>query len=117
MISLSHNPLVFLRNTNYNNKVMWGLFVGIAIGLLQVFALAKLGGMIMGNGKAGFKALAVLLLLIKMAAIVLILYLLSTVSPAHLIWAAGGILAGLCIASIVLILRRKKSDGEENQVD
>jgi|APSaa5957512622_1039677.scaffolds.fasta_scaffold214188_2 hypothetical protein len=96
---------------------MWGLFIGIAIGAAQVFALNKIGGMIMGDGKTGFKLLGAALLLIKMAAIVLVLYLLSTVSLAHLIWAAGGILIGLITASIILVLRRKKSDREENHVD
>ena len=96
---------------------MWGLFIGILIGAAQVFALSKIGGMIMGDGKTVFKLLGAALLLIKMAAIVLILYWLSTVSLAHLIWAAGGILAGLCIASIILIARRKKSDREDEHVD
>ena len=58
---------------------MWGIFVGIVIGVLQVLALTKLGGMIMGDGKSVFKLLGAVLLFIKMAAIVLILYLLSTV--------------------------------------
>jgi hypothetical protein len=96
---------------------MWGLFIGIAIGAAQVFALSKVGGMIMGDGKTGFKLLGAALLLIKMAAVVLVLYLLSTVSLTHLIWAAGGILVGLCIASVILILRRKKSDREDDHVD
>ncbi len=96
---------------------MWGIFIGIVIGVLQVLALTKLGGMIMGDGKSVFKLLGALLLLIKMAAIVLILYLLFTVSPAHVIWAAGGILIGLITASIILMVIRKKTSGEDEHVD
>jgi len=96
---------------------MWGIFIGIAIGVLQVLALTKLGSMIMGDGKAVFKLLGAALLLVKMAVVVLVLYLLSTVSPAHLIWAAGGILIGLIIASIILAARRKKTDREDEHVD
>ncbi len=96
---------------------MWGIFIGIAIGVLQVLALTKLGGMIMGDGKAVFKLLGAALLLIKMAAIVLVLYLLSKVSLQHLIWAAGGILIGLFFTSIILTARRKKTDREDEHVD
>ena len=96
---------------------MWGIFIGIVIGALQVVALTKLGGMIMGDGKVVFKLLGAALLLIKMAAIVLILYLLSTVSLIHLIWAAGGILIGLTATSLILVARRKKTDREDEHVD
>ena len=96
---------------------MWGIFIGIAIGVLQVLALTKLGGMIKGDGKAVIKLLGAVVLLIKMAAIVLVLYLLSTVSLAHLIWAAGGILIGLIITSIILAARHKKTDREDERVD
>lgn len=96
---------------------MWGIFIGIAIGALQVFALKKLGSMIMGNGKAMVKLVGGALLLIKMALIVLILYLLSTVSLMHLVWAAGGILIGLTAASIIIVTRRKKTDSEDEHGD
>lgn len=96
---------------------MWGIFIGILIGVLQVLVLTKLGGMIMGDGKSVFKLLGALLLLIKVAAIVLVLYLLSTVSLAHVIWAAGGMLIGLVAASTILITRRKKTNGEDEHGD
>ena len=91
---------------------MWGLFVGLAIGGLQVLAVAKLGGLVFGN-KPVLSIAGVILFFIKMAAIVLILYLISTVSLAHLIWTAGGMLAGLIAASIYLLKRRRKAPKED----
>ena len=94
---------------------MWGLFVGIAIGVLQIAALKKLGHMIVG-GCAAIKLLASVLFIIKIAVIVGILYLLSTVSMAHLIWAAGGMLLGLIAASVFLLKRQHKTDGEDRHI-
>lgn len=90
---------------------MWGLFVGLVIGTLQVFALRALVNMIMGTRKA----LGVLLLLLKIAAVVALLWLVSTVSLAHLIWAAGGMLAGLILGSVTLQLTQKRAgnDGKD----
>jgi cobalamin biosynthesis protein CobD/CbiB len=73
---------------------MWGLFVGIVIGVLQVIGLYTFGKMIFGeNSKA--KLLGALLLLVKIALIILVLVLISTVSLTHVIWTAGGMLLGL----------------------
>lgn len=92
---------------------MWGLFAGIIIGVLQVLALNKLGGMIF-QGKTVLKLIAGMLILIKMAVIVLILYLISTVSFSHLIWTAGGILLGLIAVSAYILGRRNKKNGEDS---
>lgn len=93
---------------------MWGLFVGIAIGAGQIMALKSLIGLIMGNRSTALKLLSVLLIVIKIAVIVLILYLLSTVSLVHVIWAAGGMLIGLIAVSVILTLRRKKTEKDEH---
>ncbi len=95
---------------------MWGIFVGIALGILQVAALYKLMKMMLGQD-AVMKMVAVLLLMAKIAAIVGILYLLSTVSTAHLIWAAGGMLIGLISASVFMLKRRNKTDREGKHVE
>ena len=92
---------------------MWGIFVGIAIGAMQVLALKALVGIIMKSGSFLKKLLALLLIIIKIAAIVFVLYLLSTVSLYHVIWAAGGMLIGLLAASASLMLRQKKTEKNE----
>lgn len=93
---------------------MWGIFVGIAIGAGQIVALKALIGLIMGDRGTALKLLAVLLIITKIAVIVLILYLLSTVSLEHVIWAAGGMLIGLVALSVILTLRRKKTEKDEH---
>ena len=92
---------------------MWGLFAGIFIGVLQVLALNKLGGMIFGDKKI-LMFIAGVLLLVKMAVIVLMLYLISTISFEHLIWTAGGILIGLIAVSAYILRRPKKTDREDS---
>ena len=95
---------------------MWGIFVGIAIGVLQVAALYKLIKIMLGQN-AVMKLVAVVLLMVKIAAIVGILYLLTTVSLAHLIWAAGGMLIGLISASAFMLKQRNKTDREGKHVE
>lgn len=86
---------------------MWGLFVGLAIGVLQVLALTILGKMILGD-RASAKLIGGLLLIAKMALIVLILYLISNISLTHVIFTAGGMLAGLTAALAFICLRRAR---------
>ena len=92
---------------------MWGLFVGLAIGVAQMLAMRVLIKMIMGS----HKALGMLLLLLKIAAIVAVLWLVSTVSMNHLIWAAGGMLAGLLVGFAILqqLLKRAGKDGKDQR--
>ena len=78
---------------------MWGLFIGVTIGVLQLLAVYKLGMMIF-KGKSWERLAGGLLFLVKMAAIVFILYLMSTISLEHVIWTAGGMLLGLSAASV-----------------
>ncbi len=94
---------------------MWGLFVGIAIGVLQVIGLNVFGKMILGeNNKA--KALGAFLLIVKMALIVLIIVLISTVSLAHVIWTAGGMLLGLIGALVFNNMRHHKTDHSDREI-
>ncbi|MGE5495186.1 MAG: hypothetical protein ACM3S4_07820 [Burkholderiales bacterium] len=90
---------------------MWGLLVGAAIGVLQLPAVNKLGRMVLG-GKKNEKLLGILLFIAKMAAITVILYFISTVSLAHLIWTAGGMLLGLVSGSVYMLKRRSKNNGD-----
>lgn len=90
---------------------MWGLFVGVVIGALQVAALGILGKMILGDSISA-KLIGALLLMAKIAVIVFILYLIATVSLTHLIWTAAGMLAGLIIALVVTQMRRRTKKAE-----
>ena len=92
---------------------MWGIFIGLAIGVLQVLALSKIGGMVLGD-KTSLKLLGSLLFFVKMAAIILILYLISTITLAHLIWTAAGMTLGLILASVYLLRRRQKTNGDDS---
>ena len=86
---------------------MWGLFVGIIIGVLQVIGLYTFGKMIFGeNNKA--KVLGVVLLLVKIALIILVLVLISKVSLTHVIWTAGGMLLGLIATLVFKSMRQQK---------
>ena len=86
---------------------MWGLFVGIVIGVLQVIGLYTFGKMIFGeNNKA--KVLGAVLLLVKIALIILVLVLISKVSLTHVIWTAGGMLLGLIATLVFKSMRQQK---------
>ena len=86
---------------------MWGLFVGILIGVLQVLGLNILGRMLLGeNIKA--KMLAILLIFVKIAVIVSVIILISTVSVTHVIWTAVGMLLGLIAALVFFNMRKPK---------
>jgi hypothetical protein len=86
---------------------MWGLFVGMLIGGLQILAVNKLGRM-MFDGKAYEKVIGFVLFMLKIGVIVAILYFISTVSLVHLVWTAGGILLGLLAASLYMLKRRRR---------
>lgn len=83
----------------------------MGIGVAQVFALRALVKMIMGTQKA----LGALLLMLKIAAIVAILWLVSTVSLTHLIWAGVGMFAGLILGFVILQQTQKRAgnDGKD----
>ncbi len=86
---------------------MWSLFVGICIGVLQVMGLYTFGKMILGDNSRT-KILGAFLLLVKMALIVFIIVLISTVSLTHVIWTAGGMLLGLITAFVLNNIRQRK---------
>ena len=100
---------------------MWGLFVGLVIGALQVVALGILSKMILGDNTSA-KLIGALLLMVKIAIIVLVLYLISTITLMHLIWTAAGMLAGLILTLMIMQVRRSAKskttgshkDGKDN---
>jgi predicted permease len=52
-----------------------------------------------------------------MAAIVFILYMISNVSLAHVVWTAGGILLGLTAGSVYILKRRRRTNGDDKSND
>lgn len=86
----------------------WGLFVGLVIGSLQLLAVNKLGKMIL-EGKVSAKVIGGILFLIKMAVIILILYLMSAVALSLVIWTAVGMLIGLTAASLFMYKRHGRT--------
>lgn len=84
------------------------------IGGLQLLAVNKLGRMLF-DGKLFEKIIAFLLFILKMTAIIAILYLISTVSLEHLIWTAGGILLGLVAVSLYVLKRRRRLGTEKSE--
>lgn len=94
---------------------MWEIFVGLAIGALQVLALKYLSRMIL-EGKPSSKLLGALLLLAKIALIVLILVTIARSSLTYLLYTAGGMLAGIIAALMIMLLRKapqKSADGSD----
>lgn len=85
----------------------------MAIGVLQVLALKYLSRMILGQ-KVSSKLLGALLLLLKIALIVMVLVLIAKVSLTHLLYTAGGMLAGIIAVLVIMLLRKapqKKAAG------
>ncbi len=79
-------------------------------------ALRILSRMILGDNPSA-KLIGALLLMVKIAVIVLVLYLIATVSLIHLIWTAGGMLAGLVLALVVIQAGRRKKAAAVSRVD
>lgn len=77
------------------------------IGGLQILAVSKLGRMML-EGRMPEKIIGFALFLLKIGAIVAILYLIATISLFHLVWTAGGILLGLLAVSLYMLKRRRR---------
>jgi hypothetical protein len=95
---------------------MWGIFVGLVIGALQVMALGILGRMMLGGNPVA-KATGVLLLIAKIAVIVLVLCLIANISWTHLLWTAAGMLVGLIAALALIMLRRRGGSAAGDSMD
>ncbi len=80
---------------------------------MQVIALKALLKMIMG----AHKALGVLLLMLKIAAVVTMLWLIASDSAASLIWAAGGTFVGLVTGLVIVqaVQKRTGNDGKDQK--
>ena len=81
--------------------------MGMLIGGLQILAVNKLGRMML-EGNNPEKIIGFVLFILKIGAIIVILYFISTVSLIHLIWTAGGILLGLLAVSLYILKRRRR---------
>jgi hypothetical protein len=96
---------------------MWGLFVGIGLGFMQVLLLRKTVTLMLGNSSNG-PMIAVLITIIKLAAIMGILLWLAfsfgikPLQDAPMIWAAGAMLVVMIALPIYLNHRQNKSKQE-----
>jgi len=88
-------------------KLMWGIFVGIGLGILQLYLLRNITGMIGGPGKHSV-LIVMPLILLKLIFIMFILYLMATVSIAHLLFTAGAMLVTILLVSVIYFLKKSR---------
>lgn len=87
---------------------MWGLFVGVGLGFLQVILLRKTAEWMLGSSTGG-AMLAVFITIIKLAAIMGILLLLAfTGGITPVLWAAGAMLVIMIALPIILNVRKNR---------
>ncbi len=84
---------------------MWAVFVGIPLGVLQVFLIIRYTALITENKKpkgTAFFVMGDMLLIIGLFA------LMATISGAHLLWAASGMAAAMIIMSVAVYFIKMK---------
>ncbi|MEF9863545.1 MAG: hypothetical protein RSA86_00125 [Christensenellaceae bacterium] len=89
---------------------MWGVFIGIGIGIIEVLILKKLIAMMTADKKNTI--IAVPLVILKLAIILLVLFIMAKfVSLESMVWCAGGIAAmmiGIPVFSSIKTIRKYK---------
>lgn len=93
---------------------MWGIFVGIGLGLLQAVLLRKTAEWITADKKKG-SAIGIPVMIGKIALILIVLYLLAKVDLKVMIWGAGGMLATMIAYPIILNIRASKKQAQETE--
>ncbi len=111
---LCRRRLAFSKRFDYNKLIMWGLLVGIIIGMLQVLGLSVFGKMILGKNNAK-RVLGAVALVAKLALIILLICLISTVSLDCVIWTAGGMLLGLILSWVYVSKRSHMKDSKDRE--
>ncbi len=92
---------------------MWGLFVGIGLGLLQVLLLRKTVTLMLGNSSNG-PVTAVLITVLKLAAILGVLLLLTfTVGIEPMLWAVGAMVVIMIAHPVYLNIKQAKKSRQE----
>lgn len=95
---------------------MWGIFVGIGLGALEVFLLRKLIASMTSDQKGA--AFAVPITIAKLALILVVLWLMAVfVSLEAMTWCAAGVAAAMIGIPVVLSIRTirkyKQRGGEQ----
>jgi hypothetical protein len=99
---------------------MWGVFIGLGLGVFEIFILKKLIGMMTVNRTAA--AIAVPVTIAKLAMILVVLWIMAKfVSIEAMLWCAAGItiaLVGIPVALGISIIRghkKSKQHGGEHK--
>lgn len=94
---------------------MWGLFVGIGLGLMQTLLLRKTVTLMLGNTSNG-PVVAVLITVIKLAAIMgILLWIAFGAGLEPMLWAAGAM--AVVMIALPVYLNVRKTQKEKREVD
>lgn len=86
---------------------MWGLIIGLPLGVLQVFGMKKLAE-IVTTGKKSKKS--VFFILADIIILLGVFILMAAFSPAHLLWTATGMVAIMIVLSVIIYIRNMKAN-------
>jgi hypothetical protein len=98
---------------------MWGLFIGVGLGVLQVLLLRKTTEWITSN-QNGVMKLAVIVIIFKLVVILGTLFLLALADRTlvTMLWGAGGLAVVMVLLPIILnrrqMLKMKKQEDDSN---
>lgn len=91
---------------------MWGLFIGIGLGCLQVFLLRKTAQWILGNSNGSM--LAVFITLLKLFGIMGVLVWLAFGAGVEvMLWTAGAMLVTTIFLMVFLNIKKAKNNGQK----
>ncbi|MBC5647258.1 hypothetical protein [Christensenella tenuis] len=95
---------------------MWGIFIGLGLGVLEVLFLKKLIAMMTADKRN--TAIAVPLTIAKLALILVVLWLMARfISLEAMIWCAAGVAAAMIgipvVTGILTIKKYRQSGGEQ----
>lgn len=85
---------------------MWGILVGLPLGLLQLIGVMKFSAMVTGGG---FKKSAVGYIIGNALLLIGVFILMALISADYLLWTATGMVAFMIVASVVIYIKKMKS--------
>jgi hypothetical protein len=92
---------------------MWGLFIGLPLGLLQIMGIVKFTAGVTGGKKNKYTVFFIL------GDIVLLLGVfvgMALISPANLLWTASGMAGFMIVASIIVFVRKMRNGSSHGRV-
>ena len=97
---------------------MWGLFVGIGLGVLQVMLLRKTTEWITSDNNNGLKTALVIILKLFIILGTLFLLALADRTLVTMLWAAGGLAVVMVVFPVILnkrqMMKMKKKEDDRN---